>query len=141
MKHIKKLVLFTMLIATMFIFYQCTEKVDETSNDGKDIVKVQEETPQLVSENCIWIVGPEIRYNRTWYDGNDQILHLDSNNVSQPLNERVHVGAKVILIDITGPTFYEGTIADVMDGYTAEMNIDAPNISDGEMDGCILVYQ
>ena len=118
-------------------FFSCENSVN-TSGEQKEM---DDSIKQFVSEKSVWIVGAEIRNCRTWYDGNDQILHLDPDNVSQPLDERVHVGAKVILIDITGVIFYEGTIADVMDEYTAELNMDAPNLSDGEIDGYILVYE
>ena len=131
----------SLILLFVLSFMRCSDNnnnmpTDSTINDVANI----ETGKLLLSESCIWIIGANIQFNRTWYDGQEHILYLDSNNVSQPLNDRIHDGAYVMLIDITGPEFYEGTITEVFDGYTAELDSDAPTISDGEIDGCILVY-
>ena len=117
----------------LVVLFSCSKNEYTVEDVKTDAVVVEE---GLSSDDCIWI-----DYNsRSYFDGVDNVLYLDE-NIYKTMDERVHNGAKIILIDITGVIFYEGTIADVLNGYTAELNIDAPTMSDGEMSGCILVYQ
>lgn len=117
----------------LVVLFSCSKNEYTVEDVKTDAVVVEE---GLSSDDCIWI-----DYNsRSYFDGVDNVLYLDE-NIYKTMDERVHNGAKIILIDITGVIFYEGTVADVLNGYTAELNIDAPTMSDGEMSGCILVYQ
>ena len=127
----KKLIL---VLAILIIGCESNVIDNNTMTENSDIVK-----GNLIQDQCVWIVGVPLQFSKTWYDANEHTLHLDSN--CKPLNHEIHDGAKIILIETTVSEFYEGTISEVFNEYTAELNINAPSISNGEIDGCILVYE